>query len=123
MKAASLIILLLMLSGCYRAERDCAAYRTGHFQSIITIDGVEYISEFSRTDSLQVEVFEGRTDSSTLRWINTCEVVFRTVNPKNRIEKKDIHLKILSTTDSSYVFEYNYVGEARKQKGIAKRID
>ena len=123
MKAGSLILLLLVISGCYRAERDCTAYRTGNFQSIITIDGVEYISEFSRTDSLQVEVFEGKTDSSTVRWINPCEVVFRTVNPKNRIEKKDIHLKILSTTDSSYVFEYNYVGESLKQKGIAKRID
>ena len=76
-----------------------------------------------RDENLQVETFEGRTDSSTVRWINNCEVVFRTLNPKSRIDKKDIHLKILSTTDSTYVFEYNYVGETNKQKGIAKRID
>ncbi len=81
------------------------------------------MSVFKRNDSLQVETFEGKTDSSTVRWINDCEVVFRTINPKSRIDRKDIHLKILSTTDSTYVFEYNYVGEPNKQKGIAKRID
>ena len=123
MKAASLLLLLLIVSGCYRAERDCTAYRTGNFESTITIDGQAYISTFTRNDSVQVEKFEGKTDSSIVRWINDCEVVFRTINPKNRIERKDIHLKILSTTDSSYVFEYNYVCEASKQKGIAKRID
>ncbi|MBT8257446.1 MAG: DNA topoisomerase IV [Bacteroidia bacterium] len=116
-------LLILLISGCYQAERDCMSYRTGTFESTITIDNTDYISTFSRNDSIQVETFEGRTDSSSVRWINDCEVVFRTINPKNRVDKKDIHLKILSTTDSTYIFEYNYVGEPNKQKGIAKRID
>ena len=64
-------------------------------------------------------MYEGKIDSSQVRWINDCEVVFKTINPKNRAEKKDIHLKILSTTDSSYTFEYSYVGETIKQKGVA----
>ena len=34
-------------------------------------------------------------------------------------ERKDVHLKILTTTDSSYTFEYSYVGETNKQKGVA----
>ncbi|MBT8254863.1 MAG: DNA topoisomerase IV [Flavobacteriaceae bacterium] len=117
------LLFLLFLSGCYQAERDCVAFKTGTFQSTVTIDSIEYVSTFNRTKSLQIEIFEGKTDSSTVRWINDCEVVFRTVNPKGMIDKKDIHLKILSTTDSSYVFEYNYVGEANRQKGIAKRMN
>ena len=122
MRLCCLIILFLFCS-CYQAQRDCDSYKTGKFQSTITIEGKDYVSTFIRDDELQVETFEGRTDSSTVRWINNCEVVFRTLNPKSRIDKKDIHLKILSTTDSTYVFEYNYVGETNKQKGIAKRID
>ena len=88
----------------------------------MTIDGVDYVSRFQRTDNIQVETFEKNTDSASVRWINDCEVVFRTINPKNRIEKKDIHLKILTTTDSSYTFEYSYVGETVKQKGVAIKI-
>ena len=80
------------------------------------------ITTFIRNDTLQVETFEGKTDSSTVRWINDCEVIFKTINPKRMVDKKDIHLKILSTTDSTYTFEYSYVGEPNKQKGIARKI-
>ena len=38
-------------------------------------------------------------------------------------EQKDIHLKILTTTDSTYTFEYSYVGEVIKQKGIAIKLN
>ena len=38
---------------------------------------------------------------------------------KSMADHKDIHLKILTTTDSSYTYEYSYVGETKKQKGIA----
>jgi len=71
---------------------------------------------------LQIETFEGKTDSSSVRWINDCEVVFKTINPKSMAEQRDIHLKILETTDSTYTFEYSYVGEAIKQRGTAKLI-
>lgn len=117
------IFLLLLLTSCYQIERNCLDFRTGTFQSTIVIDDVSYVSTFSRTNDLQIETFENKTDSATVRWINDCEVVFKTINPKSMAEKKDIHLKILSTTDSTYTFEYSYVGEALKQKGIAKKIN
>ncbi len=59
----------------------------------------------------------------SVRWINDCEMIFKTLNPKNRAEQKDVHLKILSTTKDAYTFEYGYVGSSIKQKGRAKRID
>jgi hypothetical protein len=58
-----------------------------------------------------------------VRWINDCEIIFKTINPKTLAEKKDIYLKILNTTDNTYNFEYGYVGEANKQKGTARRLD
>lgn len=111
--------IFLFLSSCYTIERNCTNFKTGAFKSTINIDGVDYVSSFTRTNTLQIETFENKIDSSIVRWINDCEVVFKTINPKNMAEKKDIHLKILITTDSSYTFEYSYVGEAIKQKGIA----
>jgi hypothetical protein len=112
----------MLLMNCYHIERNCTDHKTGTFESVVVIDGHPYISKFTRTNEIQIETFEGKTDSSSVRWINDCEVVFRTINPKNRIERKDIHLKILTTTDSTYTFEYGYVGDTNKQKGEAKRL-
>ncbi len=123
MKFCTLLILTFALSGCYNVKRDCENFKTGTFNSEITINDKSFTSTFIRSDSLQIEIFEGKTDSSSIRWINDCEVIFHTINPKKMVDKKDIHLKILTTTDSSYTFEYSYVGESKKQRGIATKTN
>ena len=123
MRCIALLSFFFLLTSCYQIERNCNEYKTGAFYSEVEINDVLYKSFFNRTDILQVESYEGKTDSSNVRWINDCEVVFKTINPKSMAEKKDIHLKILTTTDSSYTFEYSYVGETVKQKGIAYRTN
>lgn len=123
MKFFLILFITLLLSACYANNRQCNAFKTGSFVSAIVIDEATYVSEFTRTESLQIEAFEGKIDSSTVRWINNCEVIFHTINPKRMADQKDIHLKILTTTDSSYTFEYSYVGEAKKQRGIATKTN
>jgi len=123
MKYLILLFVLISFNSCYKVERNCNAYKTGEFYSEAVINDKIYKSKFSRSTELQVETFEGKLDSSKVRWINDCEMIFKTINPKNRAERKDIHLKILVTTDSSYTYEYSYVGETIKQKGIAYKID
>ncbi|TWO33046.1 DNA topoisomerase IV [Seonamhaeicola sediminis] len=113
------LVLLIGLYSCQHIERHCNTFKTGTFYSEIHINGEVFKSEFQRTDTLQIERYNNTVDSSQVRWINDCEVVFKTINPKNMAAQKDIHLKILTTTDSSYTFEYSYVGDVKKQKGIA----
>ncbi|WP_055444728.1 hypothetical protein [Lacinutrix himadriensis] len=112
-------LVLISFSSCYQVERNCTDYKTGSFYSEVIIDSVVYKSDFTRTKDLQIEVYQGKTDSAQVRWINDCEMIFKTMNPKNMAERKDVHLKILTTTDRSYTFEYSYVGEKLKQKGKA----
>ena len=119
---ASLLVLSLFVS-CYTIERNCTDFKTGTYKSEITIDGVLYTSKFSRDSEIQTETFKGAIDSSSVRWINDCEMVFKTINPKNRAEKKDIHLKILTTSKDSYRFEYGYIGDTNKRQGEATRIN
>jgi len=119
MKHLLVFIVCISLTSCYQTTRNCKDYKTGTFYSETTINDKLYRSEFTRTKDLQIEIYKGHVDSTKVRWINDCEVVFKTINPKNRAERKDIHLKIMTTTDSSYTYEYSYVGEVTKQKGIA----
>ena len=113
----------MSICSCYQIDRNCLNYHTGSYKSDITINGISYTSTFTRSKNVQVETFEGKIDSSMVRWINDCEVIFKTINPKNMAERKDIHLKILSTTDSTYQFEYSYVGDVQKAKGVARRLN
>jgi hypothetical protein len=118
-----LLVVFLSMSSCYQSTRRCNDFKIGKFKSEVTINNKTYSSNFKRSETLQIETYNGKIDSSEVRWINDCEVIFKTINPKNRIEKKDIHLKILATTDSSYTYEYSYVGETKKQKGIAIKTE
>lgn len=118
-----LALILFLFFSCYQATTNCNAYKTGKFYSKVTINGKTYTSNFIRTNTLQVEHYNDKTDSAKVRWINNCEMVFKTINPKSRAERKDVHVKILTTTDSSYTFEYSYVGEVKKQTGIAYKVD
>ena len=117
------IIFFFILSSCYELKRDCATFKTGFFESEILINNTLYKSTFKRYDNLQIEFFGGKIDTLSVRWINDCEMIFKSINPKNKYEKKNIHIKILSTTDESYEYEYGYPGESIKRKGMAKRID
>lgn len=119
MKYLYLTILISLCSCKINQERICNDFKTGSFKSVIRIEGVEYTSIFKRNDSIQVETFNNVIDSSYVRWINDCEVVFTTINPKNILQKKPVLVKILRTFKDSYDFEYSYVGETTKQKGTA----
>lgn len=114
--------LVLFLACGPAPQRNCSDFKTGTFTFTAVIDGEEKQTTFHRTLGIEVDEFEGKKDSSSIRWINDCEYVLKNLNPKNKAEEKPIHIKILSTTDSSYTFEYGVVGDTRKFKGTAHKI-
>ena len=119
MSKLTLIFGIIFFVSCFDVEQNCIDFKTGTYKSEIIIDSVLYTSNFTRTTKIQIEEFDGKIDSSSVRWINDCEMIFKTINPKNLNEKKDIHLKILTTTTNSYKFEYGYVGDTNKRLGEA----
>ena len=115
--------LLLLLTSCYEVERKCTDFKTGSFKSETVIDGKKYVSSFKRNDSIQIETFDQVVDTFLIRWTNDCEYVIQNKKPKNMVEKKAVQVKILTTKENTYTFEYNYIGEAIKQKGIVTKLD
>ena len=123
MKILSLTLLVITLTACYNQERNCTDYKTGKFEFVQEINGKETKSVFDRQKDIQIETFNGKTDTASVRWINDCEFVLQKLHPKNMLEKKAISMKILTTNEKGYTFEYGFVGDAKKQRGSVTKID
>ena len=123
MKKILLFPLSMIILSCYEQKRDCQDFKTGKFRFEYEIKGVKKSTVFQRTDSLEIETFEGKTDSSVVRWVNDCEYVLRKKSPKNMQEEKAIAMKILTTSKNSYTFEFGVVGSDAKQKGTVTKIN
>ncbi len=123
LKTAFPILVLIVLFSCSAPpKRNCSDFREGKFSFSTQIDGELKKTIFERKDDVEYDFFEGQIDTSSIRWINDCEYVLKNLNPKNKAEEKSIHIKILTTTDSSYTFEYNAIGDTRKFKGTALKM-
>ena len=110
---------MILFWGCLEPERNCAAFRTGTFTFTSEIGGVEKTTTFVRTEKMEIDYFEGKADTSSIRWINECEYVVKKLHPETISEEQSIHMKILSTTEDSYTFEYSILGNAEKSRGTA----
>jgi hypothetical protein len=119
MKKLLLFFTLLILTSCYDVERNCKDFKIGKFQFDYVVNGVKKTTLFERTETMQIETYEGKTDTATVRWVNDCEFILQKLHPKNRKEKKAISMRIVSTTKNSYTFEFGIVGSDEKQKGVA----
>lgn len=117
------LLLSFLIFSCYDPERNCQDFKTGTFEYEALIGTEVLITTFNRNDTLEIDSFRGKSDSSSIRWINDCEYIVKKINPKNMAEEKAIHMKILTTKGNEYNFEYNIVGDTNKQKGTAKKID
>ena len=127
MRNCLLFFIPLLTLSCYQVDRNCSDFKTGTFEFIYIVDGVEKKGTFVRTSDFNIDYYENKIDSSSIRWINDCEFVLKKLHPKNKSEAKAIHMKILSTTKNSYVFEYQLAArdtyeKRRVEKGVAKKI-
>ncbi|MDN3723437.1 DNA topoisomerase IV [Aequorivita sp. SDUM287046] len=113
---------LLLLTSCYNKERDCSDFKTGTFE-FEALSGTEvFKTTIIRKDSIEIDYFDGKSDTSSVRWINDCEYVLEKLNPKNQAEKKAIHIKILATDKNTYTFEFREVGKTKTSKASARKV-
>jgi hypothetical protein len=116
--------LLLFFVSCFIPERDCAKFKTGKFRFTSLVLGDTLTTQFIRTDSIEVDYYLNRVDSSSVRWLNDCECIVKKLRPLSYQDSKSVHMKILTTSANSYTFEYNLVGDtSNKQRGIVTKIN
>ena len=122
MKKSIFFIVPFALLSCFEPEKKCQDFRTGTFEFQSYLNGKMVTSRFVRTDSLEIDTFQGKTDTSSVRWINDCEFVLKNLHPKNMQERQAIHMRIIKTDKDGYTFEYGKVGDPRKERGSVYRV-
>ena len=113
----------LTLVSCNNHERNCKDFRTGKFEFAQEINGKKHTSTFIRTETLQIETYNGKTDTASVRWINDCEFILQKLHPKSMKEEKAISMKILFTKKNTYTFEYAFVGSNEKRRGVVTKLE
>lgn len=122
MRFSILLLILLFFNSCYESERNCSDFKTGTFE-FEALSGTEvFKTTITRNDSIEIDFFDGKSDTSSIRWINDCEYVLEKLHPKNQAEKKAILIKILTTQKDTYTFEFSEVGKTKSSKAVARKI-
>lgn len=110
------------MNSCYESERNCSDFKTGTFE-FEAFSGTEvFKTTIIRNDSIEIDFFDGKSDTSSIRWINDCEYVLQKIHPKNQAEKKAVLIKILTTNKNNYTFEFSEVGKTKTSKATARKI-
>lgn len=122
MKHFLLLLICVVFTSCYENERNCADFKTGTFEFEYVVNGVKKTTRFVRTEDREIDFYEGKSDTSSVRWVSDCEYIVTKLNPKNMQEKKAIAMKILTTKKNSYTFEFGIVGSDPKQRGTVTKI-
>jgi len=122
MRFSILLLILLFFTSCYESERNCSNFKTGTFE-FEALSGTEvFKTTITRNDSIEIDFFDGKSDTSSIRWINDCEYVLEKLHPKNQAEKKAILIKILTTDKNTYTFEFSQVGKTNTSKATARKV-
>ncbi len=123
MRNVFITTLLLFCVSCFNPERNCVEFKTGKFSFTSIVLGDTLTTTFVRTDSIEVDYYLNRVDSSSVRWLNDCECIVKKLRPLIYQDSKSVHMKILTTTSDTYTFEYNLVGDTKnKQRGTVTKI-
>jgi len=112
-----------MLVSCFnQPERNCTDFKTGKFKVEFEVKGQKHETLLERNDSIQIETYQGKTDTASVRWVSDCEYIVQNLHPETMAEKKAYAIRILNTSKNSYTFEFGEVDSDVKQTGTVTKL-
>lgn len=113
--------LLTISIGCQTPERNCAHFKTGTFE-FETLVGTELKkTKFIRNDTIEIDYYDNKIDTFSIRWVNDCEYVMKKFRPKNQAEKEPVLFKVLTTNGDEYTFEYSMLIQKKNRKRVSRK--
>ncbi|HZW77121.1 MAG TPA: DNA topoisomerase IV, partial [Flavobacteriaceae bacterium] len=62
-------------------ERNCMDFKVGKFE-FEALSGTEvFQTTIERNDTIEIDYYKGKSDTSSIRWINDCEYIVKKLNP------------------------------------------
>lgn len=120
----TLLLCAAISTSCFkRQEKNCTDFKTGKFKVEFDVKGQIHTTMLERNDSIQMETYQGKTDTASVRWVSDCEYVVKNLNPKTMAEQKAYAIRILSTSKNSYTFEFGEVDSDAKQIGTVTKLN
>jgi hypothetical protein len=116
------LFLITFFVACHLPEKNCNNFKTGTFTFEALVGTEVETTTFFRNDSIEIDYFRGKADTSSIRWINDCEYIVKKLNPKNMAEEKAVHIRILNSSNNQYTFDYAIVGQTIRKKGTATKV-
>lgn len=114
--------LLILLFACQQKEKNCTNFKTGTFTFEALVGTELETTTFLRNDTIEIDYFRGKADTSSIRWINECEYIVKKLNPKSMAEEKAVHIRIINSNNNQYTFDYAIVGQTTRKKGTATKV-
>ena len=62
---------------CSIPEKNCSLYKNGTFEFTTEINNEIVTSKFTRNDSIEIEYFQNKIDTSYVRWVSDCEFILK----------------------------------------------
>jgi hypothetical protein len=123
-KIITLIICGTVATSCFKQqEKNCADFKTGEFKVEFDVKGQKHTTMLERNDTIQMETYQGKTDTASVRWVSDCEYVVQNLHPTTMAEKKAYAIRILNTSKNSYTFEFGEVDSDVKQTGTVTKLN
>jgi len=114
--------IVLLFASCNEAPKTAPNhFKTGKYKTIL--EDSDITSTAVRNDSIQIETYDNKKDTFSIRWINNFEYVLLKKNPKSKLDSTPFHVKITAVKRNSYNFKAFYKGSNFKQKGEAIKLD
>ena len=82
MKVLFYCIPLFITISCYTPKRDCIPFHNGTFEFETIVNNSLETSRFIRNDTLEIEFYQGKVDSASIRWVNDCECILTRIHPE-----------------------------------------
>jgi hypothetical protein len=115
-------LLLLSLQSCYsNKERNCGDFKTGTFEFEGLVGTEIKKTRFIRNDTIEIDYYDNKIDTFSIRWVNDCEYVMKKFRPRNQADKEAVLFKILSTEGANYTFEYSMLIKKKNKKKVVKQ--
>ena len=115
-------LIILLFVSCNEAPKTAPnSFKTGKYKTVL--EDSKITSTAVRNDTIQIETYNNKKDTFSIRWINNFEYVLLKKNPKSKLDSTPFHVKITAVRKNSYNFNAYFKGSNFKQKGKAIKLD